>query len=553
MAYRTTPLDPRPADQLRRPPTPPVPPSALQRYRGRVLVPEQASDVRGRRPNPTAYVSDQLLVQGSGSGPALEALVEAAKATGHAIGTSEAAPKKRAAYVKDLSEAALAELAAKVWVTRFHLQPDPDAQGPAPDAWSVLQKYRELAGDDHQYTVGLNHLVTLTTGSTTHVEGSPYFTGPGIPGAPSLTGPGTAGTPYFTGPGTDGSPYFTGPGEGLPYFTGPGLGGRAPVTWLGRPPAPTVTTTGRRPVVAVLDTGLGQHDWLVAPHAVLGARVNGHAIGLGSDVPDAEVSGIVRDPLQGGLDRDAGHGTFIAGIIRQVCPDARVLAIRVMPSDGVVDEHQLTIALNMLLVRQAKGQLSGSAQDVIDVLSLSLGYYHEDPDDIAYSSVLGGTLRHFGELGVAVVAAAGNDHTTTPMFPAGLASRADGSDTTADAVPLTGVGALNPSGTVAIFSNAGDRVSCSRPGANVVSTLPVTFDGSGQPAVATPDGREAIDPDDYSSGFGIWSGTSFAAPVLAGEIAAHLVGQGGLDDISAGAMVDRGWAAVSAEVGWVRP
>ncbi len=547
MAYRTTPSDPRPAAQLQRPPLPPIADAALQRYRGHVLVPEQTVDHLGRRPNPTAYVADQLLVQGSGSGAALEALVEAAKATGHVVGASPTAPGKRAAYVDQLSEAALAELADKVWVTRLRLRPDPDSSAPTPDAWTVLQKYRSMVGDERpdECTVGLNHLVSLTT---TRVEGSPYFSGPGIPGAP-----------YFSGPGTDGAPYFSGPGAGQPPYPGPGLGGRVPVTWLGRPPAPTTTTTGRRPVVAVLDTGLGEHDWLVPPHASLGAWVGGHPIGLADDVPDAELTGVVRDPLQGGLDRDAGHGTFIAGIVRQVCPDARVLAIRVMPSDGVVDEHQLTIALNMLLVRQARAQLGRTARDrrdrdeVVDVVSLSLGYYHESPDDVAYSSVLGGTLRRFGELGVAVVAAAGNDHTITPMFPAGLASRSGGADLHRDAVPLTSVGALNPSGTVALFSNAGDWVSCSRPGANVVSTLPVTFDGSLQPAIATPDGREAIDPDDYASGFGIWSGTSFAAPVLAGEIAAHLVGQGGLDDVSPEAMVSRGWAAVGAEVGWQRP
>jgi len=71
--------------------------------------------------------------------------------------------------------------------------------------------------------------------------------------------------------------------------------------------------------------------------------------------------------------------------------------------------------------------------------------------------------------------------------------------------------------------------------------------------VATKDGRASIDPDDYASGFGIWSGTSFAAPVLAGEIAAHLFDHSDLDDVSPAAAVDRGWAAIEAEVGWTRP
>ncbi|MEO7060545.1 MAG: S8 family serine peptidase [Lapillicoccus sp.] len=562
MAYRTAPQDPSPSGTPSRAPGPQVPTEALRRHGGHVLMPDRATDHRGRTPDPTAYVADQLLVQGSGSGPAIDALVEAAASTGHRIGTSDSASGKRDSYVDALTEEALADLAATVWVTRFHLRPDPKSDLSAPDAWTVLQRYRELAGDDQQFTVGLNHLVSLTATTVTEgasaggpeIEGSPYFTGPGLSGAPYFTGPGTDGTPYFTGPGTDGNPYFTGPSTGLPYFTGPGLGGRAPVTWLGRMPVPEPSRmTGRRPVVAVLDTGVGQHDWLREPDVMVGATVGGKAIGLGADVPQSELTGIVTDALLGGLDRDAGHGTFIAGIIRQICPDARVLAIRVMPSDGVVDEHQLTIALNMLLVRQARAQLTALPDEVVDVLSLSLGYYHEDPDDIAYSSVLAGTLKQFGRLGVAVVAAAGNDHTSTPMFPAGLASRTRGADQDRDAVPLTSVGASNPSGSTAIFSNDGPWVSCKRPGSNVVSTLPTTFNGSGQSPVRTADGREAIDPDDYSSGFGIWSGTSFSAPVLAAEVAEHLVRQGGLDDTSAPSMVARGWAAVEHEVGWTRP
>ena len=562
MAYRTAPQDPSPPGPSSRVPGPQVPTEALRRHGGHVLFPDRATDHRGRTPDPTAYVADQLLVQGSGAGPAIDALVEAAASTGHRIGTSDVSKGKRESYVSELSDRALSDLAATVWVTRFHLRPDPTSDLLAPNAWTVLQRYRELVGDDRQFTVGLNHLVTLTSQTLadgaapggTEIEGNPYFTGPGLTGAPSFTGPGADGTPYFTGPGTDGNPYFTGPSTGLPYFTGPGLGGRMPVTWLGRVPVPARSKmSGRRPVVAVLDTGVGEHDWLRVPDVMVGAMIAGKPIGLGPDVPQAELTGIVTDALLGGLDRDAGHGTFIAGIIRQICPDARVLSIRVMPSDGVVDEHQLTIALNMLLVRQARAQLTGVPDEVIDVLSLSLGFYHEDPDDIAYTSVLAGTLRQFGRLGVAVVAAAGNDHTSTPMFPAGLASRVRGADQDRDAVPLTSVGASNPSGTTAIFSNDGPWVSCKRPGSNVVSTLPTTFNGSGQSPVRTADGREAVDPDDYSSGFGIWSGTSFAAPVLAAEVATHLVAQGDLDDTSAAIMVDRGWAAVADNVGWSRP
>ena len=537
MPYPKSPVDPH--DPV---PLPDIPARSLQHYRATVLDPHRAGSTPGRRPNPAAYVRDQLLVQGSGGGPAIEALMAAAKETGHDISASATSRAKREAYVAQLGRRAVKDLTARTWVTRMRLHPTPGSDAP-PDAWQVLQRFRQIADDpsqDGRFGVGLNHLVTLTAATS----------GVGISGVPYIDGPALQGAPYIDGP-AFGTPYIDGPAFGTPYIDGPGVGGRLPVTWLGAPPSPPVaTTTGRRPVVAVLDTGLGRNDWLTEPDAVLGATVLGEEIGLGRDVPDAEVTGSVIDPRLGTLDRDAGHGTFIAGIIRQTCPDARVLAIRVMPSDGVVDEHQLLIALNKLLVRQALAQSGKVADDIIDVLSLSLGYYREDPEDVAYTGVLSRTLQSFAELGVAVVAAAGNDRTTTPMFPAGLASRRKGADVASSRVPLVSVGALNPSGTKALFSNDGPWVSAWRPGANVVSTLPTTFDGSAQPAVVTRSGAESLDPDDYVGGFGVWSGTSFAAPVLAGEIAAHLVGQGSLHVVTPARMVKRGRQAVADTVGW---
>ena len=61
-----------------------------------------------------------------------------------------------------------------------------------------------------------------------------------------------------------------------------------------------------------------------------------------------------------------------------------------------------------------------------------------------------------------------------------------------------------------------------------------------------PDGtvRESIDPDDFSGGFGTWSGTSFAGPVLAGKIAAALCSVDLTDASTPARPLDRGWAAV---------
>ena len=58
--------------------------------------------------------------------------------------------------------------------------------------------------------------------------------------------------------------------------------------------------------------------------------------------------------------------------------------------------------------------------------------------------------------------------------------------------------------------------------------------------------RASIDPDDFRGGFAVWSGTSFAAPVLAGQLASEmcepLAADGAADD--AATAVGRAWAAV---------
>ena len=77
--------------------------------------------------------------------------------------------------------------------------------------------------------------------------------------------------------------------------------------------------------------------------------------------------------------------------------------------------------------------------------------------------------------------------------------------------------------------------------------MPTTFDGSLEPVASVyvkDDGlRSTIDPDDFSGGFGTWSGTSFAAPILAGEIAQQLQLDVLLTNDSAVA-VNRAWQAI---------
>ncbi|HEX2705227.1 MAG TPA: hypothetical protein VHM65_05670, partial [Candidatus Lustribacter sp.] len=65
--------------------------------------------------------------------------------------------------------------------------------------------------------------------------------------------------------------------------------------------------------------------------------------------------------------------------------------------------------------------------------------------------------------------------------------------------------------------------------------------------------RATVDPDDLSGGFGIWSGTSFAAPVLAGELAAHLAADPDIGKPDLASALERGWRALEEELPWTRP
>jgi subtilisin family serine protease len=298
------------------------------------------------------------------------------------------------------------------------------------------------------------------------------------------------------------------------------------------------------------------HPWLPDTIVDRNPQVDGLPIGIGSAAADGDLAASVENPLEGTLASDVGHGTFIAGLIRQTCPDANILAVRIMHSDGIVSESDLLRALNRLLARQAIALSQHDATSVIDSVSLSLGYYHESPPDEVFDHVLLPTLDELAKRGVAVVTSAGNDATTRQMYPAAFTPNPAGPvvHPTPGEVPLVSVGALNPSGTsVALFSNSGGWVTTHRPGAAVISTMPVTLDASLQPTAATSvprDGARAdIDVDDFTGGFATWSGTSFAAPILAGEIAQFLFGTNELNTLTAADMVVRGCKAVETLTG----
>jgi Subtilase family len=373
----------------------------------------------------------------------------------------------------------------------------------------------------------------------------------------SIGGAGAHGSGGGLTPGASGGGTGAGPTDSYTFFSGDT---RFPVAvCLDQPERRDCAPEhGRRPVVAVLDTGIRAHPWLDVTKAATGDGYDTYPDGFVMiDQPmqviirdkgkEAVTAGdqqrqviwhpwdtpVTADPLIGELDTDTGHCTFISGIVRQVAPDARVLAIRIMHSDGIVNEGDLLCALSLLAYRVALAQApGGDMNDMVDVASLSFGYFSE-AEDSDLTSGLETVIGKLLDLGVTVVAAAGNYSTSRKFYPAAFVQ----SLASTYQVPLISVGALNPNRSQAVFSDGGRWITAWARGAIMISTFPVDIQGSLGPEIRTrmhpdnalPDGadlpgeRASLDPDDYRGGWAAWSGTSFSAPLVAAHIAKALL------------------------------
>jgi len=239
-----------------------------------------------------------------------------------------------------------------------------------------------------------------------------------------------------------------------------------------------------QPEVIVLDTGLATAPSLI-PHALDQLQafvVPGGSAAAAAEVPDAVPTDNLLDPA-------AGHGTFIAGLVEQVAPGAKVEVWHVLAPEGDGQEDDIATCIDALPDRTGPG-------DRGCILNLSFGGYVMEEGELLASAIREAQAR-----GYVVVSSAGNDGVCTPTIPASLPD-------------VVGVGAIGPDGP-ALFSNYGPWVRACAPGVDVVSTFFRQFLGAETPATPLDP-----DPDDFED-WARWSGTSFSAPIVAGALAQH--------------------------------
>jgi len=291
--------------------------------------------------------------------------------------------------------------------------------------------------------------------------------------------------------------------HGLPYD---------PPRWGERPRLRSKATLqqGAGTTVAVLDSGAGEHPWLLDSF-------------VEDPLPDAARE--LWDLSSGVLPRQVGHGTFVCGVVLQYAPAAKLLPRRVIDMHGDAFDEELARVVRSLIPQNP------------DVVNLSLGPTPADEkgetdEGVAHTMAALAELQR--ECGTVVVSAAGDISEELPgelLAPPG---------------PLTLiVGALDLSGQPAWFSGA-KPVTMWAPGVDVLSSFvhhsgPVSLthpgdhehghertkdhadDHADNHADNHAEGQEPSEqPPAPFVGWARWNGTSFAAPAVSGAIAAEI-------------------------------
>ncbi len=156
------------------------------------------------------------------------------------------------------------------------------------------------------------------------------------------------------------------------------------------------------------------------------------------------------------------HGTLCAGIIAVMAPDAMIMPLRAFDDQGSSDAYMIAKAIRY------------AARHGADVINMSFG----SPTD---SNVIKNAIDFAKNRGVIVIASAGNNNSSTPQYPAAYST-------------VISVSASDIADTKASFSNYGSFVNVDAPGVHVISAFPGNL-------------------------YSIVSGTSFAAPMVAAEVA----------------------------------
>lgn len=209
--------------------------------------------------------------------------------------------------------------------------------------------------------------------------------------------------------------------------------------------------TGKGVVIAVLDTGCDMNHCDLKQNIIGGYNVTSD-----SSLMDYN-----------------GHGTHVAGIISAIdnnlgingiAPDAKLYIVKANRNNEPYFYYSDIV----------RGIYKCIELGYIDIINMSFGSYYD-------SSILKEAILDATKHGIVVVAAAGNDGTSRPIYPAAYQS-------------CLSVGSCNYQKQISVFSNRGINYNIIAPGEAIYSTVP-------------------------GNAYNIMYGTSMAAPIISGVAA----------------------------------
>jgi len=254
------------------------------------------------------------------------------------------------------------------------------------------------------------------------------------------------------------------------------------------------------------DTGTGATQTVVEWRSLPQVRLETVGAGVGVGVIDTavyahpwfagQVKGDSADEVDGLLlnNYEAGHATFVAGLVLEQAAAAYVIVRGVLDATG----HGATEAVTQAAIQLVQGKRDDGTPEIA-ILNLSLGCYGTDAERCQFEEMLSAIWAVNPDL--IVVAAAGNQRAgeTRPFYPAALAADHDQLVCVGAAADLTATQWTD-------FSNQGPNVTFRVCGVDRISTFLRFTTASGN-----PDGRWAK-----------WGGTSFSTATMSGMIAATM-------------------------------
>jgi subtilisin family serine protease len=231
-------------------------------------------------------------------------------------------------------------------------------------------------------------------------------------------------------------------------------------------------STGTGVLVAIIDTGVD------LDHPELAYNVGLAPMGydwVDHDSNPSDQPNYADDNGNGLVDEATGHGSHVAGIVVLTAPDVAILPLRALDSDGTGTLCHVTWAVYSAIEAGA------------DVINMSLGMSVE-------AMAVKRAIQKAHANGILVTSSAGNRGIRAENhFPASMPE-------------VVAVTATTGQDMKALFANYGSHISMAAPGVGIMSSY-------------------------WNGGYAIWSGTSMAAPFIAGAAALLIALEPGDPDV----------------------